>query len=512
MFWQAASYRLGDGPLTDRWRKRMPTLSLKPIKREDFGYDEARHLLNRAGFGGGPAQIESLVALGPQDAVDHLLNFEEAGAEPVQAGQFDAGIMQPLSQEQRREVNRARQAQDEQTLARYRTARQQRQRQDRQQMRQIQEWWLERFLNTTAPLQEKMTLFWHGHFATSYRTIEDSYHMFLQNQLFRRHAVGSFADLARGIIRDPAMLEYLDNDQSRKGRPNENLARELMELFCLGVGNYSENDIKEGARALTGYTFEDDAFIFRNTWHDGGVKEILGESGAMNGDDFLAVILGRQACAEFIAAKLLQFFVTGPIDEEDVRRARQYSKVVGKLAGTLRQGEYALRPMLRELFLSQHFYDPAHRHCCIKSPVELLVGTVRLLKSPQRDMRILLAGLDRMGQHLMYPPSVKGWEGGRSWINTSTLFVRQNAATYLISGDGRSESDYNPMSLLRGLRDPTPEGACKHLLRLCLGSLMREEHVKTLRAFLSEHEDNLTAPTVKGLLALITTMPEYQLC
>src|SRR6185436_12424118 len=168
-----------------------------------------------------------------------------------------------------------------------RTMQQDRERDDRRQMREMQKWWLKRMIETPRPLEEKMTLFWHGHFATSFRTIENSYHMFKQNTLFRKHAVGNFGELLFAIIRDPAMIAYLNNNQSRKGKPNENLAREIMELFSLDIAGYTERDIKEGARALTGYTFVDDKFEFRRNDHDTGEKSILGVTGPLDGDGFV---------------------------------------------------------------------------------------------------------------------------------------------------------------------------------------------------------------------------------
>ena len=500
----------------------MPTVSLRRIKDEKFGYDQARHLLNRAGFGGTEAEINALVEMGPEEAVEFLMDF--SNAPPVRADQFDHDIVRPLTYEERRRLRSARQSQDEDTVAAFRKLRQERQKRDREQMRKMQEWWIRRMLTTPAPLQEKLVLFWHGHFATSYRTIEDSYHMFMQNQFFRANALGSFADLAYGIVRDPAMLAYLDNNDSRKGKPNENLARELMELFCLGVGNYTENDIKEGARALTGFTFNDDEFEYRHRMHDGGMKHILGSSGPMDGDDFVTAILSQKACAEFIAGKLHEFFTTGPIDPADTARVRLNRKVQVKLAATLRKTGYELRPMLKQLFLSEHFYDREHQAAVIKSPVELVVGGMRTLGLPHDELRVLPLGLRRMGQDIFLPPSVKGWDGGRAWINTSTLFIRQNAVTYLLAGGGRrgrkrrknrsssGGSSYDPQQLLDGLADKSPKAVCEYLLKICIGPLRRESHVDVLMEFVEELGGEINQQSLLGLLAVITTMPEYQLC
>ena len=265
------------------------------IRDVDFGYDQARHLLLRAGFGGTPDQIRVLADWGAEKAVDYILNYEDVpDPDRPLPDRFDRDIIRPVSADERRMFVNARSRGDEDALAQLRLRQQQAERNDRRQMREIQKWWLARMISSPRPFEEKMTLFWHGHFATSFRTIENSYHMYMQNQLFRTHAAGNFGKLLYAIIRDPAMLAYLDNNDSRKGQPNENLARELMELFSLGLGNYSERDIKEGARALTGYSFRDDSFEFIANNHDTGRKTILGVSGNLDGDGFVKAILSQR--------------------------------------------------------------------------------------------------------------------------------------------------------------------------------------------------------------------------
>ncbi|MBT8486560.1 MAG: DUF1800 domain-containing protein, partial [Phycisphaerae bacterium] len=210
---------------------RIPALdsTLRPLASRDFDYWKAHHLLVRAGFGGTPEEVRSLAAMGLDDAVDHLVDYRSIPAEPVAADTFDKDIMRPATTQERQAARRARTRGDEAALERFRRDRQRRQQADRRQMRAFQRWWLRRLIETERPLEEKMTLFWHGHFATGYRTIEDSYHMFQQNQLLRAQAVGNFRALTHAIVRDPAMLRYLNNNQNRRRAPNENLARELME-------------------------------------------------------------------------------------------------------------------------------------------------------------------------------------------------------------------------------------------------------------------------------------------
>ncbi|MEM1071560.1 MAG: DUF1800 domain-containing protein [Planctomycetota bacterium] len=500
----------------------MPAISGR-IRETDFGYDQARHLLWRAGFGGTTSQIQTLVEWGPERSVDYLLAYDEvADPDMPTPTSFDRGIIRALTEQERRQYRRAQQVRDENTLARFRLRRQEAQRADRRQMREIQRWWLARMISTPRPLQEKMTLFWHGHFATSYRTIEDSYHMFAQNQLFRTRATGNLADLLFQIIRDPAMLAYLDNNDSRKGRPNENLARELMELFSLGVGHYSEGDIKEGARALTGYSFEDDGFVFKRDDHDTGTKRILGRSGPMDGDDFVKAILAQRRCSEFICRKLYRFFA----EEIDIAaRSRDlpdgaYQTIRGMQRAMLAT-KYEIKPVLRELFLAEHFYSPSVMAGQIKSPAMLIVGAVRSMNTPVRDLSILLDAMDLMGQNLFFPPSVKGWDGGRAWINTSTLFVRQNILAYLLTGKKPSGYDaladqeaFDPMPLigpLSGAGSNDPAAVSDYLLRLALGRTSDAARSEVV-GFFETHGNRLTPDMLTGALLLISAMPEYQLC
>jgi uncharacterized protein (DUF1800 family) len=508
-----------------------PTTSLAPVKKTDWSYDHARHLLLRAGFGGTPQQYRLLAQWGPEKSVDHVLNFEQVTSYPAPTTDpppegFKNDIMRPPTAAERAEINRARKAQDEDALAAIRIDRQRREREDRDQIRSMQKWWLKRMIETPRPLEEKMTLFWHGHFATSYRTIENSWHQFLQNNLFRTNAVGSFRTLLRAIVRDPAMLKYLDNDESRKGSPNENLARELMELFALGVGNYTERDIKEGARALTGYSFDFNDFVFRRDAHDSNSMTILGRQGAFDGDDFADIVLTQPACARFITAKLYRYLVNPMAGDTapGTDGAKPHEKVIAQLAAKLSASNYELKPLLRTLFLSEHFHDPANVNAHIKSPAELVVGMVRSLRTPVRDLGVLNDALDLMGQNLFFPPNVAGWSGGRNWINTSTLFVRQNIANFLLTGkmpkgyDPLAATDrYNPTPLLEDLKSTTPgsekdpSAVANYLLRFTLGTDPKPEHQQLLTDHFKSN-DGVTPDSLTKALTLIATMPDYQLC
>lgn len=497
--------------------------SMLPIDPADFGYRQARHLLWRAGFGGTDEQIRTLAQWGPSAAVDFLLDFDQIPAQDDPASAFDKDIMRPRSRAEIQAYRRAQQTGDEETLARFREMRQRAQREDRRQMREIQHWWLARMVQSPRPLQEKLTLFWHGHFATAYRTIEDSYHMYQQNRFLRGAALGSFATLLRGIIRDPAMLRYLNNNQNRKQSPNENLAREIMELFSLGEGHYSERDIKDGARALTGFTYNDDAFEFSQNNHDQTSKNILSLKGNLDGDGLVNAILLSPFCAPFISAKLYKFFVAD-IPTDTTRLAGAQRKVVQAMSSTMQKARYELRPVLRQLLLSRHFYDPSVMGNKIKSPVDLLVGAVRSLNTPVRNMGVISAALDTMGQSVFMPPSVKGWDGGRSWINTSTLFIRQNTLVYLLTGEMAQSSRrftdrtaYDPRPLVPCMNDPRIEGdppdelIANQLLDLVLGR--RPFGAADLLVEAAYEVDKpASIDGVKTMLLLITSMPEYQLC
>jgi len=233
----------------------------------------------------------------------------------------------------------------------------------------LKNWWLFRFLKTSNPLAEKMTLLWHNHFATSNVKVRSAEKMNTQHSLLRRHALGNFADLFRTMARDVAMLIWLDGNANRKRHPNENFAREVMELFALGVGNYTESDIKEAARAFTGWHVRKDKFWFNKVQHDDGTKKVLGESGKFKGDDILEICLQQKSCARFVASKLLGAFVQS--DPGDA--------LLDSLAGRIRFHKFEMTPVMRELLSSQLFYAPESRRALIKSPVELVVSTFRSL-------------------------------------------------------------------------------------------------------------------------------------
>lgn len=504
----------------DRRAAAEPTASMRTLRDADFGAPEARHLLRRAGFDAPPAEVRRVAAMGTRAAVEHLLDWSGGAAEPDGTDLFPNKVPEPTAA-QRDRLRRARREQDEDTLAALRKERQRAQRLDRRQGREMQKWWLRRMIDTPYPLQEKLTLFWHGLLVSSYRGVENSAAMYQQNRLYRRLASAGFGDLLGGIIRDPAMLTYLNNRVSHKKKPNENLARELMELFSLGEGHYTERDIKEGARALTGYSVESGAFLFREDWHDGGSKRILGRRGRLDGDDFIGAILDEDACSAYLAARLYAFFVA-PLPEDPRRAPRPVRSVLQKMARMLRDKDYRVGPVLDGVFRSEHFYDPANRLALVKSPTEMVVGMARAMGTPLRRLSVVLGALGHMGQTLFLPPSVAGWAGGRAWINTSTLPVRHNTALYLCTGIRRERPDradrapFDPWAVLGTERDPEP--LARRVLGVALGELgdpaagpAARARYDALVGFARASQQGPT-DTAATMLALAATAPEFQLC
>lgn len=385
--------------------------ALERLPEEQFTREAAAHLLRRAGFGGAPREIDALHAMGLAGAVDHLVEYDKR---PDTLALFQPTLTERPSFRKMREMDQ------EERKKRFRALRMK----DRRQFADLRSWWLEKMAKTSRPLEEKMTLFWHGHFTSSYRDVRNSYHMYLQNQLLRRRATGNFGDLCREIARDPAMLAYLNNRSNRKQHPNENFARELMELFTLGLGNYTEEDIRESARAFTGWTFGGNDFRVRKQWHDAGKKTFLGKTGNLDGDDVIDIILSKKATSEFIAAKIFRYFVHQDPAEEVIR----------DLGRTLRLSRYELKPLLKRIFLSREFYSDRAVGTRIKGPVVLVVS---LLKTAEIEPRFapIMANMStpQLGQALFDPPNVKGWPGGREWITTSLLLERYNLCSSLVS-------------------------------------------------------------------------------
>lgn len=391
---------------------------LTPLPDAKWNDATAVQLLNRAGFGGTPNEIERVRQKGLIAAVRDLVDIKSAGANvPPPAWAHPRNI-----RAQRMQIKAAKDRGEN-----FQSKRRQIQMMEADEIVDLRRWWLDRMLNGPAPLLEKMTLFWHGHFATSIQKVRDAYWMWLQNDTLRRNAFGNFGALVKKISRDPAMMIYLDLQQSRQEHPNENWARELMELFTVGIGNYTEQDIRESARAFTGYRIDmtTQQFRFAPFQQDHRSKTFMGRTGNLNGDDIIDALVSKPACAQFIGRKLWRFFVEDEPSKE----------IADAVADRLCAHKFEMRPLLREIFTSAEFYSDRVMGSQIKSPVQFIVQTSKLLDAAPPAPIAAQNAMRQMGQILFAPPNVKGWDGGKEWVSTSTLLFRDNFANYLINGD-----------------------------------------------------------------------------
>ena len=369
-----------------------------------LGFDDARHLLTRTSYAASIEDIESFAKLTREQAVNRLLSWTGKPRitpppawvrEPV----LPASRVREMSVEARRDFQRN-------NIARG---------------LEMRGWWLQEMVTTPSPLTEKMVLFWHNHFVSSQQKVRQPQYLYRQNVLLREHALGNFAAFLHAIARDPAMVIYLDNASNRKGQPNENFAREVMELFTLGEGHYGEGDIKAAARAFTGWSIDGESgeFLFRPFAHDDGVKTVLGHSGNLDGDAVLDILLAQPQTAEFIVRKLWREFVAPQIvTEADAAEVR-------RIADVFRVSHYDIRAALRALLTSDAFYAPRARATLVKSPVDLVVGTLRQFQFTTVDAAPFALVAAQLGQNLFAPPNVKGWPGGEAWINSTTLLARK---------------------------------------------------------------------------------------
>ena len=286
----------------------------------------------------------------------------------------------------------------------------------------LQSWWMQEMLTTPAPLTERMTLFWHGHFTSSFKGVRAAQLLYRQNVLLRENALGNYRDLLHAVARDPAMLLYLNNQQNRKNEPNENFARELLELFTLGEGHYTERDIKEAARAFTGWKMlpPEGRFVEAPRQHDEGTKTFLGHTGNYDGDDIIELILQQPRAAEFIVDELWREFISPQPDRAAVQR----------LAAGFRKN-WEIAPLMKALLREPAFLSARNDALLVKSPVEFVVGTVRALNLPVSPLTAALAA-DQMGQSLFNPPNVKGWPDGDAWITSEWLLARRQFVLQLV--------------------------------------------------------------------------------
>ncbi len=420
----------------ERWRPR----------ESEWNRAAAAHLFRRLGFGAEPGRVERALGDGFEPTLEELLAKDAhdprllAGAEAL----LPAGSTDDLAA-----------------------------------------WWMSLVLAGGAPLRERTTLMWHDHFATSDRKVEDARAMHRQNRWLRERGLGDFRELLHGIAKDPAMLVWLDGNSNRAGHPNENFAREVMELFALGIGNYDERDVQEAARALTGWGTEGRSFVFREKDHDAGSKRVLGR-GTRSGEEALDAILAHPACPRFVARRLLEEFVA-PAPEV---------AWVEETAALLVERDWNVRATLEVLLASRLFFSPAARRSRIAAPVECLAITARTLAARLAPRKAAEAAR-AMGQSLFRPPSVKGWDGGRAWINAGTWVARHDALFELARGAGGLVSVAEPAEVPR------------NVLEVLLPDLDPAPFTPVLERAARRAQDLESA--LELVTALVLTSPEFQM-
>ena len=448
-------------------------MTLNPNETRKLG-----HLLRRAGFGARPAEWTQYAKLGVAETTNSLLHPE----------QFPDHMSEVLQDIQGDYV-------------------------DFDDMGSVKKWWTYRMSHTPRPLEEKMVLFWHGHFATANYKVDNPRWMWQQNQTFRAHALGNFRTMLQAVSRDPAMLVWLDGVENKKGKPNENYGRELLELFTMGVGSgYTEKDVQEGARAFTGWRFERDtmAFSFHPAEHDDGEKTFLGQTGNFNGDDIIDIVVRQPQTANFLCTKLFKYFVHETPSSADI----------APLTKTYFASGYDMRAVVGAILTAPSFYSDAAFHSKIKSPVEFTVTALRTLDAPfSATNNMLIGATHTMGQDLFNPPNVKGWPGGKTWMNTMTLITRVNFASSISYEMGRrgTLSEHLRRGIAAYGTAPGGLNTPEQMVDAFWGMLL-PGHTPTLQtreALLgyargTSNQINFDGKA-GGLLSLILSAPEYQL-
>ncbi|HLX43223.1 MAG TPA: DUF1800 domain-containing protein [Bryobacteraceae bacterium] len=402
-----------------------------------------RSLIERVGFGGTPAQIEILATLTPAQAVGHLVRFERIAGKsaPPELPPFDhSGVhdpgLEPFPPSRPAVTEMAKQKGEALGIKVKPSGNRRLQpivdeffywlRASSLETNRVAYWWANRMVASFQPLQEKMALFWHGHFASNEAKVRDYRKLLAQLELFQKHGLGNFRDLTVAVAQDPAMLCFLDAGVNVKGAANENFAREIMELFTMGVGHYTEKDIREAARAFTGWNYVDLKFVVNKDQHDDGEKTFLGKTGRFDGVDVIDIIMQQPATADYIAGKIYRYFVREDLSPELQKR----------LGTILRDSHYQITPLLEKIFLSRDFYSPASVGTQIKGPVQLAVSTYRKLgQESVPGVPDFNQATGALGQQLFSPPTVAGWAQGQSWITPGLLLERGNFARDILFPD-----------------------------------------------------------------------------
>jgi len=412
---------------------------LTPIGAADWNYDFAAHLLERAGFGGTPDEIAALARMTPAQALARMVRFE--GVDASQLPAFDESPihdpgLEPFPPSRPAVTDLAKEKGEALGIKVKPTGNRRLQpivdeffywlRASALETNRVAYWWANRMVASPRPLEEKMALFWHGHFASNEAKVRDYRKLLGQLELFQKQGLGNFRDLTVAVAQGPAMLTFLDAGVNVKGASNENFAREIMELFTMGVGHYTEKDIREAARAFTGWNYVDLKFVVNKDQHDDGEKTFLGKTGRFDGVDVIDIIMQQPATADYIAGKIYRYFVREDLSPE----------LQKQLGSVLRENHYQITPLLEKIFLSRDFYSPASVGTQFKSPVQLAVSTYRKLglKSVP-GVPDFNQATGALGQQLFAPPTVAGWAGGQSWITPGLLLERGNFARDILFPD-----------------------------------------------------------------------------
>jgi hypothetical protein len=443
----------------------------KPDAQNPWDLKKAGHLYRRAGFGATWAELHRAAEQGPEKTIAALLQGGPGLEEFEQRTLSMANSVAAANNEP-----------------------------------QLRAWWLYRMLNTPHPLREKLTLCWHNHFATSNAKVQNAGYMLGQNQLLYRHALGSFRAMLQEMSKDPAMLVWLDTNLSTRGQPNENYARELMELFSLGIGHYTEQDIREAAKAFTGWRIKNGKYHFDAGQHDFGTKTVFGKSGNFNGEDVVNLCLDQKACPYFIAVKLFRFLV---------------SESIAPTPELLAQTDLDLGDVTALILRSNLFFSPQAYRSRIKAPTDFAVGIVRALEGTIGTIGLAQA-LETLGQKLFAPPSVKGWDGGPAWLNSTTLLLRQNLALALTSTeDGRFGRRTDPAGLARKHGKASDAEVIAFFVTLFLQGDLPADARASLADYLAKArqtpypvywtEQDVADHRVRAVCHLVLTQPEFQL-
>ena len=428
------------------------------------------HLLRRAGFGASKEEIDKHLSMGEAETISYLLDYDKSDDSEVESRIESLNL--DLSDK----------------LA------------DLQRMAML------RMIYTNRPLQEKMVLFWHGLLTSGWKKVGKGPYMLQQDELFRSHAFGNYDDLLKAVARDSAMLIWLDSRVNKKNKPNENFARELMELFSMGVGTFTEEDVKESSRAFTGWSLKKKVFHFQENQHDFGVKTFLGNIGNYDGDDVVDIIMEQPVTSRFISRKLFEFFAYDNPEEE----------VIARLAKTFNDSGYSITALLKDILTSEEFYTQQAYRSKIKSPAELIAGTIRALGIESTVTYQVRKYMGPMGQELFNPFDVSGWPENEEWINSSTLLNRLNFVNAVAEGN-RRHFDYDLVNMIDLKTVNETKDVIDHFVDILLDGEISEEEKGIYIAYLDgllkgeDLQTGLTKDRLASLVYLVMSSPDYQL-